>query len=606
MEEKAIVYVAGNPDAYPLEYYNEKTEAYEGVIPELLREFSAESSYEVIYYQADSGDKREQLAENLQVDLVSGYREGDALPEHVEAVTLFRTSRGGEETAYYLCFTEAAPESLRSSLKAFIDEVQKEEVSGILMEEAVAPRDNAILYWTAGGLSLAVVLLLTALALLVRHYRVKLKKARQEQEADETTGLGNLDYLTRYYRQLVNDKNRILYQLLYFYVDTERLRRLGGGEETDEFLRYCGAILQEYTADTDILARISDQGFVMLKLCGDAGRLREWMTPVLGRVREYSRKYAKPFEAYMTAGVYPMKAEDRDLNEMIFNASQAARMADRDKEEFEICTDKLQRKLAEEKQLQAGMEEAFAREEFQLYIQFYVDARSFEIVGGEALSRWNHPQKGILLPDIFVPLMEREKLIDRLDFYCLKKVCAFLEDLWDRQVEHFFVSCNFSRETFAAAGFAAACREILDACHFPKEWLSFEITESASVRDMARMQQNILELREYGINIALDDFGKGFTSFYDLQRYPVDRIKLDKELVDNVTTRGGNAVIKAMIQAAHELDVLIYAEGVETDGQAEALKELHCDFLQGYRFYYPLPDWEAGSIILKKYGPGPG
>ena len=166
-------------------------------------------------------------------------------------------------------------------------------------------------------------------------------------------------------------------------------------------------------------------------------------------------------------------------------------------------------------------------------------------------------------------------------------------------VDTFFVSCNFSRETFAAADFAQKVQKILNGFTFPRELLILEITESVSVRNAAQIRQNVIALKKYGVRVALDDFGEGFTSFYDLQKYPIDGIKLDKGLVDHVTTPIGTAILKAMIQVGHELNMTILAEGVETDAQVKALQEIHCDVIQGFRFCHPLPQWEATEQIIQ-------
>ena len=169
------------------------------------------------------------------------------------------------------------------------------------------------------------------------------------------------------------------------------------------------------------------------------------------------------------------------------------------------------------------------------------------------------------------------------------------------KIETFFISCNFSRETFAAADFVDRCMEIMGSYHFPRELLIFELTESVPTKNISQIQRNIIALKEYGVRIALDDFGEGFTSFYDLQKYPVDGIKLDKSLIDNIMTESGEAILKAMIQVGHELGVTILVEGVETDEQVQTLQKLRCDVIQGFRFYYPLPDWEAKNKVLEQF-----
>lgn len=603
MGEKSLIYVAGNPDAYPLEYYDPDTQTYEGVIPQLLRQFSAQSTYEIVYYQPDRTDRRSQLAEKNQVDLLSGYTEGDTVPQNTGYVTLFRTEYNGKETAYQLYFTAAAPKSIQSELQAYLDTVSQEEITGLLVETAEVPQVHQTMYWAIGSLAIIIVLLVSAIVLLVRSYGKKLRHAQQNVETDETTGLGNMEYLTRYYKQYVNDQNRILYQLIYFYVDTDRLRRISGSQEADEFLRYCAVVFEEYLGDSDILARVSDHGFVLLKLIGSADSLDDWFHVILDRISSFTQLYGKPFESGVYAGVYSLRPQDRDLNEMIFQASQGAYAAQREGVGYVYCSEQMVEMFVQERQLQARIDQGFSKREFQLYLQFYVDAQSFRVIGGEALARWNHPQKGILTPGTFIPLMEREKMISRLDYYCLEEVCSFLDSLMKDGIDTFFISCNFSRETFASPSFAAQVKEIMDQYTFPRELLILEITESAAVRDVAQIQQNILSLKEYGVRIALDDFGEGFTSFYDLQKYSIDGIKLDKGLVDHIMTPCGCSILRAMIQVGHELDMTILAEGVETDEQVQVLQEIHCDVIQGFRFSHPLPQWEAKKQLKTIFHP---
>ncbi|NLA86344.1 MAG: EAL domain-containing protein, partial [Clostridiales bacterium] len=125
------------------------------------------------------------------------------------------------------------------------------------------------------------------------------------------------------------------------------------------------------------------------------------------------------------------------------------------------------------------------------------------------------------------------------------------------------------------------------------------ITESAAVRNTAQISLNVLAMKELGVSIVLDDFGEGFSSFYDLQKYPLDALKLNKSLIDNILSATGKAILKGLIQVGHELGMTILAEGVETDEQVEALQALNCDVIQGFRFYYPLPAWDAKEKILE-------
>ena len=115
------------------------------------------------------------------------------------------------------------------------------------------------------------------------------------------------------------------------------------------------------------------------------------------------------------------------------------------------------------------------------------------------------------------------------------------------------------------------------------------------------MQENISELKKFGVSVVLDDFGEGFTSFYDLQKYNIDGVKLDKGLVDQILTPRGKTILKYMVKVGHELQITILAEGVENEEQVNVLQEIGCDVIQGYYFYYPMPDWEAKTKILQQF-----
>lgn len=601
MEDKILVYVAGNPNLYPLEYFEPSTRSFQGVIPRLLAEFSAESKYELVYYASGESDQRERLAGNMQVDLVSGYRDGDPLPANTRSLPLFTVEYQGEDLSYLLCATAAAPKGLEEDLSAFLSSMSQQAVTGLLVETAESSSQpySASLPLLAGGLAVVSALLLAVLAGVIRHYRKKLQRTRQQLEQDPVTGLGKLDYLQRYYRQLVNDENRVLYSLVYFILDTEYLYRMAGSQEADNVMRYCATVLQEYTAETDVLARVSRDGFALLKLSGDPKQLCALTEPVLKKLRDYPRIHSAPFDIRTAIGIYPLKLGARDLSEMVFNAGQEAHRALIRQEDCSVFSAETIKQMQMEQKLRSTVEQALDGHEFRLFIQFYADAASLEIVGGEALSRWMHPEQGLLSPSVFVPILEREGLTYRLDYHCLRCSCEFLQRLADRGIDDFFLSCNFSRETFSSPDFAQRCMEIMDGFSFPKELLILELTESILVKDLSPIRANMLALKEYGLRIALDDFGEGFTSFSDLQECPVDGIKLDKRLVDNVSTRIGSSILRAMIQIGHELGLTILAEGVETPAQAQALKELSCDVIQGFHFSPPLPLAEAEKKILE-------
>lgn len=588
--EDSIIYIAGNPDAYPVEYFDQETGTYQGLIPEMMRRFAAEYGCDVRYYRPEGGDQRRRLAQDRQVDMISGCTGEEDFPHEAgQEFVVLQFERDGSPASYRLLLTETAPEVFRDALRQYLDGFS--ETTSLLLEtaEREPPVDQRGLRVTLLGLGLAVLALAAAIVLLVDRYRARLRALEADRETDEVTGVGNHRYLARKCRQVLNDKNKILYSLFYFHADTEALDRLGGRKNTIGFLRHTALVLQDHMSNEDILARVADGGFALLRLSGDEAESRRWLEPVLDRINHPAGEEFP--EGRISVGVYPLRHTDHNLQAMIFDASWCAQAAFCRGEECRFCTDQALRLLAEERQLQSDMERGLSQGEFQLYIQFCVDAASGQIVGGEALSRWEHPDKGLLSPESFLPLMEREGLVPRLDYLALENACNFLE----RQREPFFLSCNFSMETAASKDFPQRCRDILQPFGFDRRRLILEIPQAIPEERSQVIGQNFAQLRRLGVRVALS--GRGLASFREFQRYAPDILKLDRELVRAAKSPEGESVLRALLQVCRELGVTVLAQGVETAREERFLKTWSCDILQGFRFYRPLPEHEAARRL---------
>ena len=244
--EEVVIFVAGNPDLYPLEYYNAGTESYEGVIPELLARFSEQSRYQIQYLQPGGRDQRSSLAENRQVDLISGCAPGESFPHtDTDGITVVEALEDGESVIYQLLFTDLAPESFQAELRQFFAQVSQEERTGLLLQVREDVRDARSDLMRNGliGLAVAILVLLAVLAAVICRYRRRLRRDEQSKETDEVTGIGNEAFLTHNYPLLVTDRTRILYTAVCFYTDTDKMDRLCGHGDTVQFLRHTAAIL---------------------------------------------------------------------------------------------------------------------------------------------------------------------------------------------------------------------------------------------------------------------------------------------------------------------------------------------------------------------------
>ena len=236
-----------------------------------------------------------------------------------------------------------------------------------------------------------------------------------------------------------------------------------------------------------------------------------------------------------------------------------------------------------------------------MFLQFIVRGKDGEICGAEAVSRWDHPQKGLLYPGSYIELMETEGTIAELDFYIFEEVCRQLER-WQAAGRSLLLSCNFSRITIGRETFVRRIREIAGRYAFDRGRLVIEITEDAMESNKEVAFANISQCKELGFRIALDDAGGGYTSFADLRDYPIDVVKIDRSILNAAVTRRGAALLRGITALVHNLEMAVLCEGAETQAQTQLLREIGCDYIQGYYFYRPLPVKEAERVLA---GPRP-
>lgn len=454
-----------------------------------------------------------------------------------------------------------------------------------------------MLFMTIIALLGVIAVMAVVIVYFVRKHRMAIK-FEHSSEIDEGTGLGNRYYLSRMYEENVPREERPEYVMICIYIDSERMERIYGRDEMLKYVLYAYSTAKNHVSKNAILARIPGVGLMVLEK-SDSESLKKILPEIVRRITHFSEDRRNISVCRAAAGVYRLKESDDDIHEVVFNAWQSAERAYNAGEDIAFCSEEMLAAFMEERRMRIEITRAFERHEFVTYIQFYVDTDSAKIVGGEALIRWHHPELGLISPARFIPFMEREDIIPKMDYYNLEEVCKFLDEMNSRGINDFYISCNFSRKTFSAHDFVDNCRKIFANYNFPMSMLAFEMTESVSIKNVDQANRNALDIKSLGIKLLLDDFGEGFASFADLTEYPVDGLKLDKALVDNITTAKGNTILRGMTKMGHELNMTVIVEGVENDEQVKELKTMQCDVIQGFRFHRPIPVWEAKETLLQ-------
>jgi EAL domain-containing protein (putative c-di-GMP-specific phosphodiesterase class I) len=253
--------------------------------------------------------------------------------------------------------------------------------------------------------------------------------------------------------------------------------------------------------------------------------------------------------------------------------------------------------------LERELRQALAAEQFVVYYQPQLDLATNELVGVEALIRWNHPQRGIVRPGEFIGLAEEIGLIAPLTAWVLRVACRQNRAWRDKGMARMQMSVNLSPVQFRERGVELLIERVLRESGLEPEALDVELTENAVIENSQTAAQSLRYLHQLGVTLSIDDFGTGYSSLSYIKRLPVQRLKIDQTFVQNLEHSANDEVIvRAIINLGHSLGLKVIAEGVETEGQLERLRQLGCDEVQGFLVSPPisaeaLEEWiAAGSF----------
>ncbi len=305
----------------------------------------------------------------------------------------------------------------------------------------------------------------------------------------------------------------------------------------------------------------------------------------------------KDIKLQLSFGVYMVEDRNMELRQMEDRAAMARKSA-----KHNILTnilfyqEQLKDSLYNRKFIEENMQSAITDRQFQMYLQPKYSITQNQIIGAEALVRWVHPKRGMIYPDQFIPIIEENGFVTKVDYYIWEEACRFLRKCLDQGIEPCPVSVNVSRVHLRDHG---ECIQILshliEDYGIPKNLLELEITESA---DDQQISQKAMLLKAEGFTLLMDDFGSGYSSLNILLETPFDVIKLDKKFMENMMVSGkGRMILEQVVSMANKLDLGLLAEGVETREQIELLRNIGCDQVQGYYYAKPMPE-EAFFTLL--------
>jgi len=439
-------------------------------------------------------------------------------------------------------------------------------------------------------------LLYTAVIRDISERKKSEEKLTKLAQNDSLTGLANRALFYNQLEHLILRTRRSNIPSTLVLIDLDKFKQINdtmGHDVGDEVLKFVSNTLMNVIRDVDMAARLGGDEFaVILEKSGSP----EHVQAVVDRIHQsLSRSITiASYEVNISSsmGAVTFSQTVRDSSHLIKCADVAMYYAkERGRDNVQFYTPQL-RQISEVKQnLENSLHDSLRNQEFVLYYQPQFIVKTQQIVGAEALIRWNHPKFGLVPPDSFIPLLEQTGLIKQVGAWVLKEACEQCSKwLASKLVSPKFVmAVNFSGRQIKTVETANLINEVLSETNLSPANLEIELTESTLMEGHRNPDEILQELKNTGVGISIDDFGTGYSSLSYLKKFPIDNLKIDKSFVDDINeNRDSAAIVDTIINLAQNLNLTVIAEGVEDKKTLDYLAFQHCDLVQGYLLAKPM------------------
>jgi diguanylate cyclase (GGDEF)-like protein/PAS domain S-box-containing protein len=414
---------------------------------------------------------------------------------------------------------------------------------------------------------------------------------------DILTGLSN----RKAFQEQIYNKVNAQEQFTVFVLGIDRFKRVNemkGHIIGDALLKQISERLLSLTRKEDRLSRVGGDEYAFLLNHSNQLLAKKYAAKIIEAMK-------KPFiiageEYFLTCSVgisiYPENGSSAET--LLKHAASALERAKDERIEVCVYSDVLSIKKENRYQIENDLRKVKFSKEFKVYYQPQMDLRTGKISGVEALIRWQHPVKGLIPPDKFIPIAEEMGMIKKIGEWVLYEACK-QNKRWQKEgLPKLRVSVNLAMEQFYDENFINKLKYILKKTELDPKYLDLEITESMALKDLSYSLNTFNQIKKLGVQLSIDDFGKGYSSFHHLKVIPIDRIKIDKSFVKDVPdNKEAKVIIRSILTLAKNLKLTSVAEGVENITQENILRELNCNELQGYFYSPPIQAKELRRIL---------
>lgn len=423
---------------------------------------------------------------------------------------------------------------------------------------------------------------------------------------DALTGLPNRVLLDDRLAQAIAHAERDAQQFAVLVLDLDRFKLINdslGHRAGDELLNEVARRLSGVVRNIDTVARVGGDEFVLV-LSPASGRpdAEGSAQRAIEALQAPVRISGVDLHTSTSIGIAFYPADGSSAENLLAHADAAMYCAkQRGRNNLQCFEPGMDTVTRERVRLESDLHHALRRGQFELYYQPKVDTATDHINSAEALIRWRHPERGIVMPNDFIPLAEECGLISAIGEWVLREACRQCKAWQDEGLPPLRVAVNVAASQFRQGNLLGVIRDAVDTAGLAPRYLELELTESAVMTHPEESANILEEISRMGVLVSVDDFGTGYSSMSYLRRFPIDKLKIDRGFVKDLMTRADDAsIVRAIISLAHSLRLKVVAEGVETLEQLDSLRSMGCDQYQGYHFSPPVPAADFGALLRRQ------
>ena len=433
------------------------------------------------------------------------------------------------------------------------------------------------------------------------------RHVRQLAYTDPLTGLPNRTTLSTHLSELLTKVQSSGDMLAMLFLDLDRFKLVNdtlGHSVGDLLLKAVADRLQRCVRSGDMVARLGGDEFTVIV---DRAKSRDAVARIAQTICD---SIEQPFsfsgqEIFVSTSIgislYPLDGDD--IGELMKHADTAMFRAKELGCSYFFYESDMEAAVTRKMEIEADLRRSVSRDQIDVYFQPKADLSTNEIVGMEALVRWNHPEKGIICPQEFIPLAEETGIINEIGLWVMIGSCLQLKEWCDQGHGPYSIAVNLSGVQLENGNIIRQVKQVLEETQIDPSLLELEITESTIMHHPEKVIEVLKRLKEMGVKLSVDDFGTGYSSLNYLKRFPIDLLKIDATFVRDVETDPDDrAIIQSIIALAKSLRLKVVAEGVETRQQQDLLKSMGCDFIQGYYVGRPVGAEEFEERVLNQPG----